>query len=94
MKDTPIIPAKTAIKSLRDSGYKNCAAALAELIDNSIEAKAKNINILVFEKSDTQNNRPNKRISEIVIYDDGIGMNEKVLEKSLEIMNLKIKKLR
>ena len=87
MKDTPIIPAKTAIKSLRDSGYKNCAAALAELIDNSIEAKAKNINILVFEKSVTQNNRPNKKISEIVIYDDGIGMNDKILEKSLQFGN-------
>ena len=85
MKDTPIIPAKTAIKSLRDSGYKNCAAALAELIDNSIEAKAKNINILVFEKSVTQNNMQNKKISEIVICDDGIGMNEKNLKVNLEM---------
>ena len=72
---------KNSYKKFKDSGYKNCAAALAELIDNSIEAKAKNINILVFEKSDTQNNRPNKKISEIVICDDGIGMNEEILEK-------------
>ncbi len=87
MTETPIIPAKTAIKSLRDSGYKNCAAALAELIDNSIEAKAKNIKILVFEKSETIKNRPSKRISEIIIYDDGFGMNETVLEKSLQFGN-------
>lgn len=88
MKDIPpIIPAKTAIKSLRDSGYKNCAAAISELIDNSIEAKAKNIKILVFEKSETIKNRPSKRISEIVIYDDGTGMDESVLEKSLQFGN-------
>ena len=31
LKDTPIIPAKTAIKSLRDSGYKNCAAAISRI---------------------------------------------------------------
>jgi hypothetical protein len=83
----PIIPAKTAIKSLRDAGYKNCASALSELIDNSIEAKAKNIKILVFEKSGTVSNRPMKRISEIVIFDDGIGMDEKTLKTSLQFGN-------
>ena len=45
MQLPPIIPAKTAIKSLRDSGYKNCASAISEIIDNSIEAKSKNIKI-------------------------------------------------
>ena len=83
----PIIPAKTAIKSLRDAGYKNCASALSELIDNSIEAEAKNIKILVFEKSETVSNRPMKRISEIVIFDDGIGMDEKTLKTSLQFGN-------
>ena len=47
-----LIPPKTAIKSLRDSGYNNAASALSELIDNSIEAKAKNIEILVFDLQD------------------------------------------
>ena len=45
--EPPIIPAKTAIKSFRDSGYKSTAAAIAEIIDNAIEAKAKNIDIFV-----------------------------------------------
>ena len=42
---------------------------------------------MVFEKSIPKSNRPNKRISEIMIYDDGFGMNEKVLEKSLQFGN-------
>ena len=82
-----LIPPKTAIKSLRDSGYNNAASALSELIDNSIEAKAKNIEILVFEKSETIRNQPRKKISEIVIVDDGIGMDEKTLKTSLQFGN-------
>ena len=82
----PIIPAKTAIRSFRDSGYKNTAAAIAEIIDNSIEAKAKNIKILVFEK-DEKIRRGGKRISEIAIVDDGIGMDEKILSTSLQFGN-------
>ena len=85
--DDLLIPARTAIKSLRDSGYNNAASALSELIDNSIEAKAKNVEILVFEKSETVRNRPTKKISEIVIVDDGIGMDEKILKTSLQFGN-------
>jgi len=82
-----LIPPRTAIKSLRDSGYNNAASALSELIDNSIEAEAKNIKILVFEKSETVRNKPRKKISEIVIVDDGIGMDEKILKTSLQFGN-------
>ena len=61
----PIIPANTAIQTFRDNGYKNTASAISELIDNSIDAKAKNIQILVFEKTVTKSNRPQKQISQI-----------------------------
>ena len=74
MSNPPIIPAKTAIESFRDNGYKDTASAISELLDNSIEAKAKNIQILVFEKNIIKANRPMKQISEIVILDDGVGM--------------------
>ena len=53
MSNPPIIPAKTAIESFRDNGYKSTASALSELLDNSIEADAKNIQILIFEKNVT-----------------------------------------
>lgn len=31
-----VIPPKLAVKAMRDSGYKNTAYAIAELIDNSV----------------------------------------------------------
>tara|TARA_B100000902_G_C27295371_1_gene909576 strand:- start:487 stop:2250 length:1764 start_codon:yes stop_codon:yes gene_type:complete len=83
----PIIPANTAIQTFRDNGYKNTASAISELIDNSIDAKAKNIQILVFEKTVTKSNRPQKQISQIIVLDDGNGMNENDLKTSLQFGN-------
>ncbi len=83
----PIIPANTAIQTFRDNGYKNTASAISELIDNSIDAKAKNVQILVFEETVTKSNRPQKQISQIVVLDDGSGMNENDLKTSLQFGN-------
>ena len=87
MTAPPIIPANTAIQTFRDNGYKNTASAISELIDNSIDAKAKNIQILVFEETITKSNRPQKQISKIVVLDDGSGMNENDLKTSLQFGN-------
>ena len=87
MTKPPIIPANTAIETFRDNGYKDTASAISELIDNSIDAKAKNIQIIVFEKTVTKANRPMKEISEIAIVDDGSGMNEEDLKTSLQFGN-------
>lgn len=82
--DNPIIPAPTAIETFRDSGYKSTAAALAELIDNSIEAKAKNIQILTFEEPIALAKRTVHRISTIAVYDDGNGMDPETLQVTLQ----------
>ena len=87
MTNLPIVPVDTALETFRDNGYKDTASAISELIDNSIDAKAKNIQILVFEKNITKANRPMKEISEIVIVDDGNGMNENDLKTSLQFGN-------
>ena len=39
--DFSIVSPKLTIEAMRDSGYKDTDHAIAELIDNSIEAKAK-----------------------------------------------------
>lgn len=52
MTNNAIIPASTAIQTFRDSGYKSTASALSELIDNSLEAEAKNIQVFSFEKEE------------------------------------------
>lgn len=87
MDDRSIIPASTAIETFRDSGYKSTASALAELIDNSIEADADNIQIIAFEKEIEGRHRIATKISEIMVYDDGGGMPESVLEICLQFGN-------
>ena len=42
MSDHFIVPAKSALSAFRESGYKDTASALAEIIDNSIEAMENN----------------------------------------------------
>ena len=71
------------IKSMRSGRYKDTAQALAEIIDNSVEAGAKNIEILCATRIEHGKTRKNKQIENIVIIDDGGGMNEKILQESL-----------
>lgn len=87
MTNNSIIPASTAIQTFRDAGYKNTASALAELIDNSIEAEAKNIQILTVEDQVQGHRRLSTKITEIMIYDDGIGMPEDVMSICLQFGN-------
>jgi hypothetical protein len=83
-----IVPAHLAIQAMRDNGYKNTAYAIAELIDNSLQAGAKNVQLLCGEE-EVDGNRNNKitRIGQIAILDDGGGMDEKTLRLSLQFGN-------
>lgn len=82
--DKPFIRGAVAIESMRDNGYKNAAYALAELIDNSIQAGARNVKLLCFEKADTSGARTTRRIKHIGIFDTGKGMSKDVLHLALE----------
>ena len=66
---------KTLTQGLKNIGYTP-AEAIADLIDNSIEAKAKNIEIFFWEG--TQN-------PSVFIVDDGEGMNNDELNNALKI---------
>lgn len=68
-----IPPAKSMINGLRCMGY-NFSTALADIIDNSISAKAKNIFIL---------SNPDKEEPYVAIFDDGDGMGLKELENAM-----------
>ena len=83
-KDRPLVPVNTAIDAFIASGYRSTAAAVSEIIDNSIEAHAKNIEIIVFDKL---NDRGIKKITKIAIVDDGTGMDNEVLATSLQFGN-------
>jgi len=82
--DRPLVPVNTAIDAFIASGYKSTAAAVSEIIDNSIEAKAKNIEIIIFDKL---NDRGIKKITKIAMIDDGTGMDKEVLAASLQFGN-------
>ncbi|NYR10827.1 ATP-binding protein [Psychrobacter sp. BI730] len=84
LKQHPYVRPSQVIESMRDNGYKNTAYALAELIDNSIQAGAKTVRFVCFEAYEKVNNTSRKRIQKIAILDDGYGMDEETLYMSLE----------
>lgn len=82
-----IIPPELAVKAMRDSGYRNTAYALAELIDNSAQAGASLIEVFCLEQREQVNQRERRRIKEIAVLDNGRGMDASVLRMALQFGN-------
>jgi Histidine kinase-, DNA gyrase B-, and HSP90-like ATPase len=82
-----IVPAKLAIKAMMDSGYKNAAYALAELMDNSIQAGAKIVELLCVEKMKEVDVQRRARIEQIAVLDNGSGMDQDTLRFALQFGN-------
>lgn len=72
MSKTSIIGANF-LDRFRSSDYKSSVYAIAEILDNSVDAEAKNIEMITVTED--------KRIKEIFFIDDGSGMSEKILGK-------------
>ena len=85
--DGEIIPPELAVKAMRDSGYKNTAYALAELIDNSVQANADNVEVICLEVKRRINKRTGRRIQAIGILDNGDGMAPETLRLALQFGN-------
>ncbi len=77
-----IVATHLVVKAMRDNGYKNAAYALAELMDNAIQANAKKIKLVCVESS-----VGTRHLSEIAVIDNGKGMNKDTLELSLGFGN-------
>ena len=69
--------------ALRNTGYKNIESAVSEIVDNSIEASAKNIFLIISESVNKISGR--QQVSEIAFLDNGDGMNEDILSGCLGI---------
>lgn len=82
-----IIPAHLAVKAMRDNGYKNAAYAIAELMDNSIQAGATQVELLCAEKTDIVTQRQRTRIHQLAILDNGCGMDATILRMALQFGN-------
>ncbi|ARK23160.1 hypothetical protein SporoP32a_11320 [Sporosarcina ureae] len=85
--DNSYVPAHLAIEAMRDNGYKNTAYAVAELIDNSIQAQADYVQLLCKEEEIMVNDRNISRLDQIAVLDNGIGMSENVLKYCLQFGN-------
>jgi hypothetical protein len=83
-KPRPFIRAQVAIESMRDNGFLSAAHAIAELIDNSVQAGASLVEIFAFEKRAVVTEREMKRVDRIAIFDNGCGMSRETLHLALE----------
>lgn len=82
-----IVPASLAVKAMRDSGYKNAAYAIAELVDNSVQAGATVVEILCQEEEAKVLQRKSVRVKQVAVMDNGCGMNREMLRKALQFGN-------
>lgn len=73
-----IIALDKFILATRDSGYKGTSSAVAELIDNALQANANQINVWIRD----DNEHPEDAIV-IAVQDDGHGMDIKTLRQAL-----------
>jgi hypothetical protein len=72
---------------MRDNGYKNAAYAIAELMDNAIQAGASQVELLCGERKQQVEERKRSRIEQIAVLDNGCGMNATVLRLALQFGN-------
>lgn len=84
MSQHSIIPASLAITSMRDSGYKTAAHAIAELIDNSLQAQSKTVQLICIDKSNETGQRRIKYVDQVAVFDDGKGMHPETLQQALQ----------
>jgi hypothetical protein len=85
--DGEIIPPELAVRAMRDSGYRNTAYALAEIIDNAVQAAAKNVEVICIEAYEKISERERRRIQSIGVLDNGTGMSPQTLRLALQFGN-------
>ena len=81
--DNQLFMPEMTVQAMRDSRYRHPANAIAELIDNSIDARASKVDLLVKETEVVINTRRRSRISQIGVFDNGHGMSRETLVQAL-----------
>lgn len=82
-----IVPTHLAVSAMRDNGYKNAAYAIAELMDNAIQAGATQVELLCGDKTEMRRQRSTSQIETIAVLDNGSGMNAETLRLALQFGN-------
>lgn len=71
----PVVVNHTFIEATRDTGYRSTASAIAELVDNALQAKAKRIDIRIDDGEDGLM---------VSVLDNGTGMSTTTLRQALQ----------
>lgn len=79
MSDSRFVADKNFILATRDVGYRNTTTAVAELIDNALQAGATNVDLIVGD-----DHWDGKRSLSIAVLDNGAGMNRSILRNALK----------
>lgn len=83
--DFSIVSPELTVEAMRDSGYRDTDHALAELIDNSIDADANIVELIAIETPpDPMVRYSRATISQIAVADDGTGMDYITLRRALK----------
>lgn len=69
--------------ALRSTGYKNIESAVAEIVDNSLEAEANDVLIIVTDRIPSYASR--RYVTEIAFLDNGTGMDKQLVQSCLRI---------
>src|ERR1019366_5616421 len=76
----PLFNTRQALESQRRNGYRNTASAAREIVDNAIEAGAKEVRV-VFDK--VKNRKGREVVTAVAFIDNGSGMTERMSRYAL-----------
>ena len=71
------------VDSLQKNGFRRTANAVAEIVDNSIQARSENVQIILRSK----NEGGYQRVKDVLIIDDGDGMNLPLFRQALSFQS-------
>jgi hypothetical protein len=71
------------ILDLQNNGYKSTVSAISEIIDNSIQANASKVDVYLVRNTTRKRNQ----IDEIIIVDNGAGMDKEQFDRALQMSN-------
>ena len=83
--DLALVNPAAAVRALRDAHYDSTGKAIAELIDNSIDAGATRVELLIEEQWQLVTTRRRWRVHRIAVVDNGSGMDQQTLVEALRI---------
>src|SRR5262245_12659409 len=72
----PVVVNQTFIEATRDTGYRSTASAIAELVDNALQAKATSVHIRIEEGEEAG--------LTVSVLDNGTGMETGTLRRALQ----------